>query len=41
MEAVSDVMNPTVIQAHDANPINVSHMEAVSDVENLTVIQAQ
>jgi hypothetical protein len=28
MEAVSDVGNLTVIQAHKANPINVKHMEA-------------
>jgi hypothetical protein len=28
MEAENDVMNRTVIQAHKANSINVSHMEA-------------
>jgi hypothetical protein len=41
MAAENVVSNRTVIQVHEENPINVSHMEAENDVMNRTVIQAQ
>jgi hypothetical protein len=41
MEAVNDVMNPIVKQAHRVNPINVNVMEAENDVLNLIVKKVQ
>jgi hypothetical protein len=40
MEVEPDVMNWTVIQAHKAKQINVSHMEEEPDVVILIVNQA-
>ena len=39
MEAEIVVMNPIVKQAHEVNPINVSHMEVENDVANQIVKQ--